>query len=282
MADELKKKFAWKKGDIKIKLPDRKSAQSEKASERFAWKQGDITIELPPEPFAALRGAGRPGRRTKDVDATNAYQQELERAYADFSDDLANELAEADEEDRDGIIAAAVAALLLVLTALGRKHLPDAVTLGLGDEAITPEAAQELAEALADNEQFLTESLGPDIERKVKDGLLDGDVLASIAAGSGAIALGGVLSSMAGRVANYAGEFWSTLQRARGEAAKEKGLKIAWVLDPTVKQHCGSCLAFGDKTYDSWDDLLASTGNVTPSDGTDCNGGCRCTLEFVD
>jgi len=136
---------------------------------------------------------------------------------------------------------------------------------------------QALADAVAENERLLEQSLLPAVERKVRGGLQDEDILKALALGTGAAALVGLLATIRARVALYAGGLWSFMQHAIGLGAPDR---MYWHLDP-LAHHCPSCLAFGNKEYESFDAMLRETGGIWPSHGTDCAGNCRCSLEAV-
>src|SRR3990167_3356877 len=91
---------------------------------RFEWQEGDFLLvskskNKKSDSFADLRGSG-PGRRAKEIQAVNTYQRKLESAYSSWADDLADDLADAEDDDaREEVLAAAVAALLLLLRRLG-------------------------------------------------------------------------------------------------------------------------------------------------------------------
>jgi len=217
-----------------------------------------------------LRGGG-PGRRPKAIEFVNDYQRDLEEIYDDWSRKLARDLAAADEDRRDEILAAALAALLVLLRQSGRERM----AAWLASVEPTPEVLQALADAVAENDRLVEQSLLPAIERKVRDGLRDEDILKALALGTGAAALAGLLATSRARAALYAGGLWSFMQEATGLTAKAR---VYWRLEPRA-QHCVTCLAFGDKAYDSFEAMLRETGGAWPSHGTQCDGNCRCWLE---
>ncbi len=238
------------------------------------------SLELSTDIFA-LRGTGTPGRKPAAITAVNDYQTELQRIYSEWSDTLADDLADADPSEQDDIIKAALLALLALLRDAGRKALPEAVALGLGDVPHPPEVLKLLAAAVGDNDKFLAESLLPDLEKKIEDTLADPDIQDAIESGSGAEAIGGGLAGMLARIGAYAGAFWSLTNQSSGIAAGEHGKKIRWVLDEQA-QHCATCEEYGDTTYDSYEDLLTETNGITPSQGTICQNNCRCLLIETD
>lgn len=194
---------------------------------------------------------------------------------------MATQLADADPNQRDEIIAAALAALLVSLRAEGRKRITDAMMLALDDEPPTPEMLQELTDAITANDRYLADSLIPDIRRKVEAGLLDEDVITALEMGEGEKAIGGILDTLDARVAMYAGGWWALFNIIMGLGAKEREMKVRWSRD-FMAHHCQTCLDFGDTTYDSYDALLSETGGVTPGNGTDCGGNCRCSLYEIE
>jgi len=260
--------------------PAKPTAQKAKETEPETG-DGEEATEAAAERFADLRGAGRPGAKPKAVQAVNAYQRELERIYSRWSDDLAAQLTEAEPDERDDILAAAFAALLVSLRAEGRKRITDALMLALDGEPPTPEMLQELTDAISENDRYLADSLIPSIRAKIEAGLIDEDVLAALGIGAGAEAIGGILDTLGGRVAMYAGGWWALFNVIAGLGAKESGKPIRWSRD-FMAHHCDTCLEFGDRDYPSWDDMLAETGGVSPASGTDCGSNCRCSIYELD
>jgi len=231
--------------------------------------------------FVDLRGAGHPGAKSKPVQAVNAYQTELSHIYSRWSDDLAAQLAEAEPGERDDILEAALVALLISLRAEGRKRITDGLMLALDGEPPTPEMLQELTDAISENDSYLADSLVPAIRSKIEAGLVDEDVLAALGIGEGAVAIGGILDTLGGRVAMYVGGWWALFNTIAGLGAKEHGKPVRWARD-FLAHHCDTCLEFGDRDYESYEALLAETGGITPANGTDCQGNCRCSLYELD
>ena len=232
--------------------------------------------------FADVRGSG-PGRRAKEIQAVNTYQRKLESAYSSWADDLADDLADAEDDDaREEVLAAAVAALLLLLRRLGRENLPEAVALGT-EGATTPISAWTiLASELETNDGYLADALIPSIDAKVKSALQDPDIIAALVVGSGVAALRGILATMDGRVSQYANPFWSIYNQVHGLTADEEGKSVTWVKEPLAK-HCRDCDEWGDRTYPSYSDMLAETGGLHPgSPALEDRGNCRCVLEFEE
>lgn len=208
--------------------------------------------------------------------AVNKYQLELQKAYTNWYEDTADELAEADEDEQEEIWAAALLALLALLKKMGRDGLADAVELALGDEESFPELDDLLDDQVAENDKYLTKSLIPDLRAL---GLL------VLGAGASAEAIGEALAGQTARVGSYSGEWWDAHQKALGEVAKKKGKAVLWFLDPNVKNHCSDCPQYGDddgRYYSSMEVLLDSTGGATPANGVECGANCRCSLMLVE
>jgi hypothetical protein len=240
----------------------------------------DAVIEdkkiLVDESFALRLKSGGP----KWERATNAYELELRRTYQTWADDTATALAKTeDQDDFDEELAAAVALLIGRLRQLGRRRLPEAYTLGLGGVPASPNGLGELSGIIASNDDYLTSSLGPDIQRKASarvqdDPLIRGDVTA----------MGAVLLTFLARAGSYSGAYWQVVQRGFSDRVKQEQeaqgekVPVRWRLDYQAK-HCDTCLAYGNREYDSWDDMMAMTGNAMPSYKTICDGNCRCWCE---
>jgi len=234
------------------------------------------------EQFAANRGRG-PTKLRKWERSTNAYQSELAQYYEGWSDDLAKDLAnEEDPDKRDELMAAALLVLALDMKAMGRRNIMDGMALGLGDKAPSPALVADIAQMMADNDGYVDSSLIPDLQYKLRSGLLDPEVLAS-----GVAAILGLLAAYNARVESYAGSMWTAIQRAVGEAAQqgtEAGTytgRVMWQRDPLAK-HCDDCLNYGDdapggRIYDSWDGMMAATGGRLPGQ-VRCSANCRCSV----
>lgn len=222
---------------------------------------------------------GRPGRRDKETAAVNRYQQELEGLYQDWYEEWAVKIDESD--DRDAEIALALAALLLLLMKAGRVALPQAVEMAAGKEGQTPEMVRALLTQMESNEQYLRESLIPDLETKLKAGLVDKDIQAAMNAGVGSDAIASLLATATARVGSYAGAWWSVAQIARGLLLDEGGHRILWQKEPGA-EHCASCLKYGDQEYESFAELLRITGGISPANGTECLSNCRCRLRRAE
>ena len=226
---------------------------------------------------------GGRGRPTKQIQAVNEYQEALEDSYSDWADDFAGDVASAEDDTaRKAVIVAGLLALLGTLQVLGRKSLPNAIDIALGDEAPTPELLRIIADIVAANENYLKDSLMPDLQAKIEKALQDKDIQIALATGVGAEAIRGILGTVTARVGSYSGAWWSIHNNAVGALAEMKGKQILWRLDPAVINHCATCLTYGDKTYASMKSMLSETGGISPSHGTICNGNDRCELIMQD
>jgi len=228
----------------------------------------------------AQRGSGKPGARSKSVKAVNAYQADLVRTYETWAAEASDQLADADEDEREDLLDELIAALILSLKTLGRNKLPEAIAFGSGDGTPSARMYAQLAQALEEGDSYLDNTLAVDLTRKVKDGFFNPDILAALAAGEGAKAIGGLLSIFVGRLSSSAGEWWKLFNRSTGETIAESGGKVVAILDPDAK-HCSECPQFHTergKVYDSWDDYLAATSGRVPGQ-FECGNNCRCTIE---
>ena len=187
---------------------------------------------------------------------------------------------EKDDTARKAIITAGLLALLALLQNLGRKSLPHAIDIALGDNPPTPELLQLIATIVASNEKFLSESFVPDLQAKVEKALQDKDILIALETGVGAEAIRGILGTMTARTGQYAGAWWSLHNYATGALAEMMGKQFYWKRDEQA-QHCATCLQYGDKKYPSLKACLLETGSA-PGINVICNGRCRCEGQLVD
>ena len=236
------------------------------------------------ESFADVRGAGKPGAKSTQINAVNDYQRQLERAYSDWSADCADALAgTADDEARRRLLEDDYLPLLFTrLNTVARTTLPDAVDLGLDGRAPDAAVYQALADAMDANSAYLSGTFIPAVQAKLEAALMDGDVAAALGSGAGAAALGGVMATMQARVSGQAGTFWTLYNRTITETAKGTGETVTAYLDPRAK-HCDECPQFaseGGKEYANIQDYLDATGNRMPGEFA-CFGGCRCELKYA-
>lgn len=70
---------------------------------------------------------------------------------------------------------------------------------------------------------------------------------------------------------------WQGYQTGRVDAIAEAGQKFKWVLDPGAN-HCDDCISRASGGPYTFDELVETVG--IPGDApTECDGGCRCSLE---
>jgi len=228
--------------------------------------------------------------------ATDAYKAELRSDYDTWMEEVERGIKAHDPDgDRRSLWEkweTWVALGLLAMKRKGWQRIPEAFALGYHSAAFSPAARAALEAEITDNDRYLSENLWPKIGKS-----LTGHDLQEIGrlywAGETEEArtlLWGRLGAARGNVGQYSGAFWhaiwiGSLARLEDEAEPVPGEElegyeptpITWNLDAIAK-HCGTCLMFGNRTYDSMDDLLATTGGVLPGQGTECDGNCRCWL----
>jgi len=240
--------------------------------EELLTQAESLLVRLSRDVFAASKTG-------KAKAAVIKYQTTLEEDYEAWANDTAYQLAEADSDaERQELLAAALLILLALLKRHGKEALPEAVDLALDGDDPDEEIAALLASTISKNSNYLTESLIPDVKAKLSSGLTDPDIIAAIAGGTGAAAIGGLMATFIGRVGSYAGEFWRLYNETTGVAAGD-GPVIAY-LDPDAK-HCHECPEFhseGGKEYASFDAYKAATGGRVPGD-FECLHNCRCFIE---
>lgn len=214
--------------------------------------------------------------------AVNKYQLDLEGDYQDWAEDTAAKLAAASSDSkREEVLAAALLLLLALLKRKGKDAIPEAAVIALSGADPIAAIDDLVSDAISENDDYLSDSLIPDIEKKVKAGLLDPGIIAALAAGEGAAAFLALLQTETSRVGSYSGEWWKTYNSAVGLVADENGSKVTSYLDPRA-DHCGECPEFaetGGKVYGSWKEYQDATGGRVPGE-FECGPNCRCWLEF--
>lgn len=233
--------------------------------------------------YLALRGGG-PGRPPAEISAVNRYQRDLEAAYDDWADDAVRKLAaEKDDGKRDALLALLLGVLLTRLTDIARVDLPNAVAMGAGQINPTPDMYKKLAEIMAENEQYLENSLIPAIQAKLRNALMDPELRQSLYTGdaSGLQTIRGWFQTFRSRIASYAGAWWRLYNWSVGMSIDDQRLTVTAYLDPQA-HHCGECPLYhseGGEFYDNFDQYLGATGGRVPGE-FECDGNCRCWLEF--
>ena len=274
----------WKARQLQTQHGMKPDAAAQAAADmaKFLWiGKGRVA-----DTFAARRiNARKQQQPRREVAAVNRYQAALTTTYGDWADDLALQLAEAEPEDHDELIAAALLALLLLLQRQGGEHLPDAVALALERAGGTGTAAiwARLAAAIERNDTYLRDSLMPALGERLREMLASGEWalmrLEPVTALTDWVM--GWLTTFASRIAMYAGTWWTLNQEVFGEASNGKPL-IAY-LDPDSR-HCSECPLYHSEAgehYSSYENYLGATGNRTPGQ-FECLSSCRCWLEFDD
>jgi hypothetical protein len=206
--------------------------------------------------------------------STNNYELALRNEYAGWADTTARQLGAADEDDWRDMLRDRVDELVLALLLLGRRNLPNAHALGLGDAASSPEGMRELADAIAQNEAYLHDSLGPGIVAKVDARLREEPLLRQ-----DRTALAALLGTFVSRIGMYGGAFWALIMRGMGDRLrqKDKPPRVRSVLDPQAK-HCPDCPRYAGE-YENWDTMVAHTGGVPAGWNSQCLTQCRCWIE---
>jgi hypothetical protein len=227
--------------------------------EKFKLEGTDNSGDLIDEQFALRLKRGGP----KWERSTNAYEMELRQTYAGWADKTAAELSGVEDDATfQQRLEERVDELVAALILLGRRHLPEAHALGLAGQPASPRSTAELADAIAENERYLIESLGPAIAAKVEqrvgeDALLRGD----------AESLGGVFNTFLARAASYAGAYWAAVHLAFGDRVKQQEAALL----VKMRKAAGAGV--------DWDDMLAETSGLRPAFGVQCGSNCRCSLE---
>ena len=222
------------------------------------------------EMFSALRKTD--GRLTWENE-TNRYQVELRMLYAEWMDDLVLDMEEFDQVVEE-IIDASIFRLETQLVTLSRQRIFEGYDLGFGAGKVdyTTDIVGDLASIMVQNEEYIEQSLIPDVRARIREAMSDPKFILL-----GVAFLIDQLGRMGARLEMYAGAEWKAINKGVGAYARANNLPVYWSRDSLAK-HCASCLDFGEQEYASFDDLLAITGGVLPADGTICRGNCRCSL----
>ncbi len=244
-----------------------------------AYSDGRVTvIDLPRSDWRVLSTkvehvkSSAPSTRhpLKNRKALTTYTAKLRRLFDEWSKQAAEDLEEAEEDDRERLLAALLALLAMRLKAAGQSGLREAFELGLGGELADPEDWEALQAAILSNDHYIDDSLVADVrERFLKDAETAGFVwdLDTLIA---------TLGALAWRTALYGGAFWAALARGLGVGLRRRGNPVRRFLDPRA-DHCATCPP-KEAEYLDWNDMVARAG--IPGDGSDaCDGRCRCGVE---
>lgn len=229
------------------------------------------------ENLAALRGKKKPGRKPKWEALVNGYQLELGEEFVLWAQQFSVDLENADEDTREELLRVAVAIWMAYMVNKSRDELFEGYLIGLGDLEFDRARVLQVGQLMADNERYINNSLAPDMRTRLRDIMANPAILAL-----GSVGILSELLKMQSRVEMYAGAQWAAIQFAVGEVAKENEAEghggVYWRLDPQAK-HCNDCLDYGDRYYESYDQMLSLTGGAVPGAGVQCASNCRCSLE---
>ena len=227
--------------------------------------------EVTKEVMSRVRGRGR--RAAQPWEKTvNDYQRELRARFDQWAEETANDLAEADEDDRDEMLLAALLLLERELSRTGRNNILDAVAEGVGDDPFRREYIDVAGSHMASNERYLSGFMR-DMRLGIRDLLGIGLV--------GFALRDRIIDSYGARTEQYAGEAWGALQETVGERSETlEDPRVYWRLDMQA-EHCDVCLEYGENEYASYHEMLAQTGGSAPGINTTCDGNCRCSLETI-
>ncbi len=206
--------------------------------------------------------------------ATNAYQGDLEAMYQDWYATTARKLEKAnDNTERDAILAAALLVLIADMQRLGRERIMEAALLGSGGEPLTAGGLSRIADKIAENDAYIETSLIPAIRQDASRSINDESVLMG-----GAVAIAGLFAPFLGRVASYAGSYWTSIFEGVGDALQQADdwaeRRVEIRLDSEA-QHCSDCPRLA-KVYDNWQEMLAESGLPGSIGRSRCNSNCRC------
>ena len=222
------------------------------------------------EKFAALRRK-QPGEPIVWEQLTNDYQQELGDLWEEFVVEMADAVESADLAIQGDIANAMIDQFAEDMTFLGREYIFDGVAEGFRNVEPNSMLLSIAGFQMGTNEGFINQSLVPAVKQRLGEFFADPENIVKAAS------LVTLLMPMQARVESYAGQVWAGINAATGEYARQIGSPVYWSRD-SLAEHCASCLDYGEQEYASYDDLLATTGGVTPADGTICRGNCRCSL----
>ena len=222
------------------------------------------------EKFAALR---RAKSKSKMERAVNEYQRRLGLTYAEWVELASEQLENVPDDKKEETIIALILLLRQMLQADGRRFITEGMHIGLGSTLPTPDLDRRLQNRLLENDNYMGNSLIPAVDERIRRTLADPNIV-------GATAFAASMMALQARTELYAGAMWTMMQDAIGEVSKQKeDPRIRWVLDD-LAQHCPDCPRFAGE-YDSFDAMLAATNGAMPGAGVQCNGNCRCHLEYI-
>ncbi len=203
-----------------------------------------------------------------DPSVIEGVQRELEAYYQEWVSGLSDDLARAKSDQRNDVLAGALAALALWLKGRLRDAYYAQWDVWANDRS--DEALAEIDAALAEANQFVDGSLIPDIQHAVEAGLTTyaaGQLLGPLAENL-RTSLGAFLS----RVGMYAGGVWALIDLARRWVLRGNDPLCRWA-GPTDERECDGCrqqMSAGERRL-----------SRTPKIGTQqCLSNCRHHLEI--
>ena len=260
--------------------------------------------------FTEVRGTdGRNKRQgatglNRAVGLTNRYQGELLKVFDSWTRRLAKDISAmgdmATEQGIMGMVDDRLPELLNTLQAIGRQRLTAGMRMGLKRHR-SDRADAILAERIASNDSYLSDSLIPALRDKIAEAVQQAGKVPVLQAKSGQAVrhyiaietdvMVGMVASMRARVGSYSGALWEVIWtgvRIRGEdddqeriSLGKKTRRVRWVLDPT-SDHCQARPGYYGCTdlageYESWDALP-----TVPGAKVACLTSCRCRLSIEE
>ncbi len=231
--------------------------------------QEGVQINSAPQRERIILESPRPYRGGWEK-ATVDFETELSETYLEWAKSTARKIDDAPPEDKQTALDDALAVLLVLLLALHRKRLLEAYRMGHSDD-LSPDAMQDVARRLQAAEASLTTELIPKLKDKFSQDASDPstDTLKSlesrsryVTAKGGATFWGAIFAGLTVAVVNR--------QQQTGEQ-----IRVRWVLDALVKEHCSDCLGLAGE-YASIADLPTLPGNGA----TECGDYCRCYIQL--
>lgn len=197
--------------------------------------------------------------------ATDGYRDELKQVYGEWLQEFLDELEDVEDADRREYIAMALLLLGQQIKEIQRLRLLEAFELGLAGDPTSPEALEELARHIREQEDYIDTSLLPGLEANFLDRL---EELPEI----GLERLEESLLKRGVRVGLYAGAFWGAIQLAQ-QAISPPERECTWVARDDAGT-CATCAEYSGKVF------TAATLPTLPGGDVECNGNCRCFLRW--
>lgn len=243
--------------------------------------------------YTTIAGTDARDARTKKAKLTNDYQAALLQLYDEWSKALVDSLP---AEPTKAQVTAALNERLPQygsgMRQLGADYIAQAVQMGAkADAKADKELAKLIAERVKSNDEYINDSLLPDIKAKIMAHMDEQAHFARRDYQFDLPALLGAFATMRVRVGSYSGQAWygifaGAMLQGRRETASDKAegrppKRVRWVLDPTA-QHCTErpgyfgCPDLAHE-YPSWDDLATVPGGQVA-----CIMNCRCHIEVEE